>query len=842
MASIDYQGAREELKRIFLKDKELGRKIVFWYDPPANFKEDLMNDNLDFCRLLVCNHNEFEIKKIVEHDDVTSDILIYSPSEKPKDIDNWLLDILMYSDEYYADTVALTMRRLNLTNTDLRKVIERHIKFFDSEARNKKLATYISIDDSVHADDMKLGMMAVLVKAAAPTIEAVLTELVFDDTQNSKYNELVKFGFEQFLWDTICIAYNYDGSLKIETLIKKFLFTAFLDQRTEFEKIPSFYSQFMIEGAGKMDAKFFIEKIKLDKRYEALQLSKALDMNIEGLIVNKDLASMQYADVFECIDINIIKNIASSLVKGSLDFETFEKIIASRINSMWYEKYKFDYEFLSASLAFSRALEQPILVGQSASDYIKDYTEKYYKIDTYYRRIFAAYKKIDNPIPEFEDYCSTIESRYEDSYLNKIGKEFSDALEKEPEWDFAGIQKTKDFYRLIQKHPFKKMFVIISDALRYEIGQEIVDNIKTDSVLKGGTTINYAISPLPSETRFGMANLLPHKTIEYADKAVFVDGKPTNSISARNAILQDKCESYAAISYSDINGFSRNELRAYMQDKTLVYIYHDVIDNAGEHNEDKVFDVAETAVNEIVALVRKLYNNLQISNFYITADHGFLYRKNVIGVAQKYNDIVQLGALEASKRYLLTDDENLTVPYTTEFKLRNVSEGQYKIIMPYAYDLFKTQGGGIQYVHGGASLQEIVVPIIHISELRATKNVETVAPVGIRLKSITRKITNRSFTLDFEQTEKVEDKKQPITCETFFIDEKENVVSGVYKFVANSSSDDPESRINRVRFTLKNIDFDRNKKYFLVLRNAAKQDEFIEREQFIIDILGFKIF
>ena len=432
--------------------------------------------------------------------------------------------------------------------------------------------------------------------------------------------------------------------------------------------------------------------------------------------------------------------------------------------------------------------------------------------------------------------------RYEDSYLNKIGKEFSDALEKEPEWDFAGIQKTKDFYRLIQKHPFKKMFVIISDALRYEIGQEIVDNIKTDSVLKGGTTINYAISPLPSETRFGMANLLPHKTIEYADKAVFVDGKPTNSISARNAILQDKCESYAAISYSDINGFSRNELRAYMQDKTLVYIYHDVIDNAGEHNEDKVFDVAETAVNEIVALVRKLYNNLQISNFYITADHGFLYRKNVIGVAQKYNDIVQLGALEASKRYLLTDDENLTVPYTTEFKLRNVSEGQYKIIMPYAYDLFKTQGGGIQYVHGGASLQEIVVPIIHISELRATKNVETVAPVGIRLKSITRKITNRSFTLDFEQTEKVEDKKQPITCETFFIDEKENVVSGVYKFVANSSSDDPESRINRVRFTLKNIDFDRNKKYFLVLRNAAKQDEFIEREQFIIDILGFKIF
>ena len=36
-----------------------------------------------------------------------------------------------------------------------------------------------------------------------------------------------------------------------------------------------------------------------------------------------------------------------------------------------------------------------MIIRQSASDYIKDYTEKYYKIDTYYRRIFAAYKIID---------------------------------------------------------------------------------------------------------------------------------------------------------------------------------------------------------------------------------------------------------------------------------------------------------------------------------------------------------------------------------------------------------------------------------------------------------------
>jgi len=39
-----------------------------------------------------------------------------------------------------------------------------------------------------------------------------------------------------------------------------------------------------------------------------------------------------------------------------------------------------------------------------------------------------------------------------------------------------------------------------------------------------------------------------------------------------------------------------------------------------------------------------------------------------------------------------------------------------------------------------------------------------------------------------------------------------------------------------------NIQFDRSKRYFLVLRDIAKPDEYIEKEQFTIDILAFKVF
>ena len=68
-------------------------------------------------------------------------------------------------------------------------------------------------------------------------------------------------------------------------------------------------------------------------------------------------------------------------------------------------------------------------------------------------------------------------------------------------------------------------------------------------------------------------------------------------------------------------------------------------------------------------------------------------------------------------------------------------------------------------------------------------------------------------------------------------------MSGTYSFVAASTSDDAVTRVTSVRFTLMNIPFDRNKRYYLILRNVDRKDEaFIEKEQFVIDILGFKLF
>ena len=86
------------------------------------------------------------------------------------------------------------------------------------------------------------------------------------------------------------------------------MFSALLEQKAKFDGLPSFYEQYKINGPGQMDAKFFVDKIKSDKRYGALQLDVATDLKIEGLLVSRDITCVQTADIFECIDSDIIRN------------------------------------------------------------------------------------------------------------------------------------------------------------------------------------------------------------------------------------------------------------------------------------------------------------------------------------------------------------------------------------------------------------------------------------------------------------------------------------------------------------------------------------------------------
>ena len=122
-----------------------------------------------------------------------------------------------------------------------------------------------------------------------------------------------------------------------------------------------------------------------------------------------------------------------------------------------------------------------------------------------------------------------IENLYSNNYLLKLGDRFQAFVDAASKWEAFPVHKQKDFFEHWVR-PFlrkdNKVCVIISDAMRYEIGDELLSLIRQED--RYSAELEPALSMLPSYTQLGMAALLPNKTLAIADNetgTVLVDGQ-----------------------------------------------------------------------------------------------------------------------------------------------------------------------------------------------------------------------------------------------------------------------------------------------------------------------------
>ena len=100
--------------------------------------------------------------------------LIYVPTARPTDADNWLLDLLLQGYEYKADKASLALQDVGLPHEFLH-LVEEHAAFFLSANRVQALKDLIGKDDQARA--ILLKMMAVL--AGTPVdVDALLLQFL----------------------------------------------------------------------------------------------------------------------------------------------------------------------------------------------------------------------------------------------------------------------------------------------------------------------------------------------------------------------------------------------------------------------------------------------------------------------------------------------------------------------------------------------------------------------------------------------------------------------------------------------------------------------------------------
>ncbi|WP_352420855.1 BREX-1 system phosphatase PglZ type A [Proteiniborus sp.] len=820
------------------------RNIVFWYDSDGEFTEEINELELENAKILhLTDRNSFYIKYVLEKEDTTSNYLIYSPNPKPLPRENWLLDIEKYSTHFSTDKATVIMRNLGVKDETLRNVFKKHIKFFNNKERYKKFSSY-NIENYTE-EKVEIGVLSSLCKLPIIDFELVVKTLLIEKTKGEdRYLEDInKFGDIDVFWSLVEKRYGYHlEERNLEQLMLMFLITS-LSYNLE-ARIPSTWEKFI--SSKKSDVIIFTDHFmshSVDhEMYDAMANNMEKKLNIKEYIKKWDIEDYIKCDNFKTFDEEIIIRLITNLVENTGEYENYRKIINRRKTTHWYNKLSNEYEILYYGMEILRLENelQKSIKGSTAYELVDNYTKTYYLFDYFCRKFYLAYDSIDNK-DRFSELAYVIENTYTNWYLEELSMKWSQIIENELINDIriSGLTKQQDFYSQYVS-PYirneERVFIIISDAFRYEAAVEFSDILNRDR--RGKAELSFMQGVIPSYTKLGMATLLPHKKIEINEKSeVIVDGLSSSGTENRQKILLNYSPDVVAIQYSHIKDMNRAEYKEVFDGKKLIYIYHNAIDAIGDKasTERDVFTAVEKTFDDLNNLIKNLVNNVSATNIYITADHGFIYRRSSL---QEYNKIgkADVKAIDEGRRFILSEDKIeeqglLTIP----MKYLLGEESKLNAIIPKGVIRFKVQGAGENYVHGGGALQEIIIPVIKFKNIR--KDEFKSSKVEVKLTNISRKITNRITYLEFFQTEKVEEKKTPIRLKLYFVDEEDNRISNENIIIADSRSSKPQERSFREKFTLKDQAYDKGKKYYLVMEDEDETVEKVyDKVPFMIDL------
>lgn len=839
---------KKTLEEIFNKEPMEGKKrnIVFWYDDEGEFAEDIEGFKLDNAKVLTLGlNNSFYIKYLLEKEDTESNYLLYSPISKPLPRDNWLLDILKYSGiEFSTNKAVLIMHDFGVKDPSLRKTFKNYLKFFANQERYKKLASY-NIDNFTK-EKMDIGVLSVLCKLPVADFEQVVKRVLSGETaKENKFLEAIKnFGDLDAFWDLVEKRYGYNYEEKTLEKLTVMLLATHLSYSLE-EDLPKTWQEYI--SPKQSDCIVFVSSFmshNVDgKTYNVLADQTEEILNVKEYLNKWDIEKYIEADTFRAFDSKIILKLKESLLDGIGEFDKYRKIINSRRTSHWFGIYQNEYEALDFALElFEMENRMGVAIkGQLAFELVEHYTKEYYLMDQFYRKFYYYYDQIEDKESLFK-LAEKVENTYTHWYLNELSIKWSAAVEGEmlENYPLAGVPQQKHFYHDYIA-PFirndERVFVIISDGLRYEATKELINYINKE--VRGATEIEYMQGVIPSTTKFGMASLLPRKTTTINDNTeVLVDDINTQGTDNRGKILANYSKNALAIAFRDMVDMKRQDYKEAFEGRKLIYIYHNVIDAVGDKalTEREVFDATERAFGDLTLLVKNLVNHVSATNIFITADHGFIYRRSPLTEVDKISKH-NAGVLEAGRRYVLSavqESSADTLSISMDYLLGK--ETQIRAVVPKGVIRYKVEGPGANYVHGGVSLQEIIIPVIKFKNIRKSEYKAT--KIEVKLTNISRKITNRITYLEFFQTELVEDKKIPLKLKLYFEDEEGNRISNENIIIADSRSKKPQDRSYREKFTLRDMAYDKNQKYYLILEDEEETVEKIyEKIPFNIDLL-----
>ena len=740
-----------------------------------------------------------------------------------------------------------------------REVIESHRPFFKSAERRKKVREFAGGVDKKVAH-LRLAMLAVASGAKVSDLKTVIRTVLACGIESAEENKAFaafpKFGivdfFKEFLLRYAGFVWGDGQNNALQRLMNHLALSASVDEFGG--SVLSGLEEHICQNP--QNAAFCRELLSEWLHADSASFAKCIESAEKSLQIIVRFEKATPADIadstfFPCVDDAIISHTLSELESGVFNGANIRAIIDIRKGKFWWSKCEVLYSAISTyldMLEFRRAHDSGFHLT-SPADICQAYAKDYYKMDTLYRKFCVDYAQCENS-ERFESLGDKLKSVLRDKaqalytnwFLSELSANWTNACENplQTSGRIDGIVQQDNFYEEFARSD-KRTFVIISDAFRYELAVQLREELLQAHTAKVVLKPMQAI--FPTETKFGMAALLPHKELSVERTPdglkVFADGQFTES-GNREAILKSATPQSIAVKAEALLGMVRKDAVELVRGQEVIYIYHNVVDKSG-HSETDVFAACENAIEQIKRIVRKIKNELSGVRIIITADHGFLYTQSELAESDKVaKSISKTQTVESSDRYIIAeksaaDDMLMSVKFTP-------APDEFNAFTPRENIRISRRGGTPKFVHGGASLQEMIIPMLEFNSVRedsaafkSNREKYDSRPVEIRLIADDKRTSNRIFALKFYQTDAVGENRSAAKYRLYFTDESGALISDIQTVIADKKDSDANARTFARMFNLKSGQYNSRNTYFLVIEDENKIVP-PAKEPFAIDI------
>ena len=822
-----------------------GERIIFWFDPNGDYSEDIAGLTVSAKLLVLTGSNALYAKALLESDDPTGCYLVYAPFARPADADFHLADTVYYSRVFSTDKITQLMQELRIPE-GMKATLAKYPLFWKSNARIEKFAALEL--DAYTSTTIDIAVLCVQCGARVVSFDEVLKKVLGAGLEkgDAMLKTFDSVGALSSFWQLCARYYGYEEPApQLARLVATLLCTYTVAAHVA---LPDRYRQYVTTRKNNVCVFLsnFMSGAQTRPAFDELSAAFAQRLQIREAFEKLDAAQLLEVDAFAVADELLLARATALLLSEDIAADvgglSLPQLVQQRAQSGLHFTQQFQAQYallLHARTLIAAAGQKPQY--KTARAMAEGYRTVLCEADTAYRQFCTLYDRLPDQAP-YEKLARLMERIYCNDLLDACTRQFSDLL-ADTEPAALGLPMQEHFAETYIRPRVgrERTFVIISDALRYECARDLLKRLTDDE--KCDATLDAALATLPSITRLGMAALLPHRQIRVSpDFTVTLDGLPCGDLASREKVLTAAYPDGLCLKLDSLLAMPKKDLRERCNGKDVVYIYHDQIDARGDDptTENEVFFACEEAIAEIQRCIHKLTDDLSATYFIVTADHGFQYRRSPIAEYEKI-DVGMGKTIAAAKRYRVTRASeghagtlSFLFPYTAEPSV---------VTVPMGASIFKAQGGSGNYVHGGSSLAEILIPILTVKTRRGRQEVQS-AP--LTLVSGQRKINNLITYLEFMQSLPISDVVKPTQYKAYFVDEADRVVSSEEVLPAISASPLPEQRLLKQRFTLRNRKYSAKDRYYLVLQDTRDALAQPQRIEYTIDIafaddFGFRL-